>query len=278
MILVSGSNSIQLDPLTLTELERKILRQKQQSSIIYRYPSTDALEFELKMRLHIVEAAKALYASRVDFATFANSRSNEQYWTRTDNGGFQLKSGVLPSVGINDIFINGHLYGFECAGAIIIMLYKAVLDTVGDAVFNTYFPNLYLRDWQHDRDLQLITTYNKDEAYAGDVLYFKNPGHDKDTPEWQGENVIMLDDNLYFGHGIGIESGQDIIAALNRMREPGSTISAYLQDLVVSPDFEYLRQLSAPRIPSEEARYGSGQTPIVVSVGSSTVIYKHVDL
>ncbi|CAM4378361.1 protein-glutamine gamma-glutamyltransferase [Paenibacillus alkaliterrae] len=243
MILVAGNTNFQLNPLILTELERKILRDKQRSPVVYRFPSADALEFELKMRLHIVEAAKAMYASGVSFATFATSRCNEQYWIRTENGGFQLRPGVPPSVGINDIYVNGEMYAFECAVAIIIMLYKAVLDTVGTAVFNRYFQNLFLRDWQYDRDLRLITTHNKYEVYPGDVLYFKNPDHDRETPEWQGENVIVLDDNLYFGHGIGIGSGQDMIAALNRMRRPGSRVSAYLENLVVFPDFEALRRL-----------------------------------
>jgi protein-glutamine gamma-glutamyltransferase len=243
VILIAGSPSIQLNPLTTTELERKIVRAKQSSPVVYRYPSTEALEFELKTRLHIVEAAKALYASGVSFATFATSRCNERYWIRTDDGGFQLRPGVPPSVGINDIFENGELYAFECAGAIVIVLYKAILETVGEAVFNRHFQDLFLRDWQYDRDLNLVTSNNKNEAYPGDVLYFKNPDHDPSRPEWQGENVVMLDQDLYFGHGIGIESGEDIIAALNRMRRPGSTQSAYLQDLVVYPDFEALRRL-----------------------------------
>lgn len=272
MILVSGTNTFELNPLTLSELERRILQAKQRSQVVYRYPSVEALEFEMKMRTHIVEAAKALYAGGANFATFAGSKCNEEYWIRTENGGFQLRGGVLPSVGINDIFENGHLYGFECAGAIIIILYKAVLDTVGEAVFNAYFQNLFLRDWQYDRDLSLITTYDKNEAYPGDVLYFKNPEHDPETPEWQGENVVMLDDNLYFGHGIGIESGQDIIAALNRMRTPESTISAYLQDLVVHPDFEYLRSLSVQDNGQEVNRtnefYG-----IAAKVGEGTFLF-----
>ncbi|WP_424768501.1 protein-glutamine gamma-glutamyltransferase [Paenibacillus sp. sgz302251] len=244
MILVAGSQTFQLSPLMLSELERRILLDKQRSTAVYRYPTVDALVFELKMRTHIVEAAKAMYASGVSFAAFSNSRANERYWMVTDNGGFQLRSGVQPSVAINDIFENGQLYAFECAGAIIIILYKAVLDTIGDNVFNRNFQNLFLRDWQTDRDLRLNMTYNIDEAYPGDVLYFKNPQHDRDTPEWQGENVVMLDKNLYFGHGIGIESGEGTIAALNRMREPGSTISAFLQDTVLMPDFEGLRRLS----------------------------------
>lgn len=244
MIEILGGSLAQLNPRMLSDLEKKIVQRKQNSPVLYRYPSLDALLFELKMRTHIVEAAKAMYASGVSFASFETSRCNERYWIRTRNGGFQLRPGVPPSVGINDIFENGHLYAFECAGAIIIMLYKAVLETIGEQAFNYYFQNLYLRDWQYDKDLQLITTFNLNETYPGDVLYFTNPDHDPSTPEWQGENVIMLDDNLYFGHGIGMGTGQDIIAALNRARRPGSRISAYLQGLVVTPNFEAVRRLT----------------------------------
>lgn len=235
---------MQIPRRMLTELEWKILRRKMNSPVMYRYPSLDALIFELKLRSNIVDAAKAMYASGVSFATFSNSRCNERYWIRTPNGGFLLRPGVPPSVGVNDIFENGHLYAFECAGAIIIMLYKAVLETIGDAAFNRHFQNLFLRDWQTDRDLRLITSYDLSETYPGDVLYFKNPDHDPSTPEWQGENVIMLDDNLFFGHGIGIGTAQEMIAQLNRARRPGSMVSAYLQNLVLRPDFEGVRMLT----------------------------------
>lgn len=246
MIVIADNSASQYDPRMLSRLEQRMLRQKQNSPQTYIYPTLDALIFELKMRTHTVEAAKAMYASDISFATFSNSRCNERYWIRTPNGGFLLRPGVLPSVAINDIFANGHLYAFECAGAIIIMLYKAVLDTIGDAAFNYYFQNLFLRDWQYDRDMRLITTYNLAETYPGDVLYFKNPDHDPRTPEWQGENVIKLDDNLFFGHGIGIGPAQEFIQALNRGRRPGSQQSAYLQNLVLTPDFESIRRLTFP--------------------------------
>jgi protein-glutamine gamma-glutamyltransferase len=151
---------------------------------------------------------------------------------------------VPPSVAVADIYENGHLYAFECAGAIIILLYKAVLDAIGPAAFDRHFQNLFLRDWQYDRDMRLITTYNLNEVYHGDVLYFKNPDHDPRTPEWQGENVVVLDDNLYFGHGIGIGTGQEIIDQLNRARRPFSMVSAYLDNLVLTPDFEAIRLLA----------------------------------
>ncbi len=244
IVILDGSNSGQLNPRMLSDLEKKILRKKERTPFVYQYRSLDALLFELKMRTHIVEAAKALYASGVGFATFSQSRCNERYWIRTSNGGFQLRPGVRPSVAISDIFENGHLYAFECAGAIIIMLYKAVLETIGERAFDYYFQNLFLRDWQYDKDLRLLTSNNLNEIYPGDVLYFQNPDYNPSTPEWQGENVIMLDDNLFFGHGIGIGTSEDIIAGLNRARRPGSQTSAFLQNLVLTPDFEAVRMLS----------------------------------
>ncbi|MFX3635823.1 MAG: protein-glutamine gamma-glutamyltransferase [Candidatus Pristimantibacillus sp.] len=246
--MISGSDVGQINQMALSEQERSILQSKQNSPIVYRYDSAEALRFELAMRASIVNAAKAMQASEVRFETFENSKCNERYWTRTSTGGFQLKNGMSPSDAINDIFINGNLYGFECATAIVIIWYKAVLDMIGKAAFDAYFTKLYLRDWNHDSDLWLISTNDNKEIFQGDVLYFKNPDHDPETPEWQGENVVLLADNLFFGHGIGIETGEDIIAALNKARFPGARRSAYLSDLVVFPNFEYIRRLSTTRI------------------------------
>jgi protein-glutamine gamma-glutamyltransferase len=243
IVITDGSNPGAIPPRLLTMLERKTLTRKMASPMLYSYPSLDSLIFELKMRSHIVEAAKAMYASGVSFASFSNSRSNEQYWIRTPQGGFLLRPNVLPSDAVNDIFENGHLYAFECAGAIIIILYKAVLDAIGEAAFNRHFRNLYLISWETDHDLRLNATYNLNETYHGDTMYFKNPDYDRSTPEWQGENAIKLDDNLFFGHGIGIGSAGEMIEKLNRARMPGSMTSAYLDNLIITPDFEFVRQL-----------------------------------
>lgn len=243
MIVILDGSSVQLPPQLLTELEKNILRRKRNSPVVYRYRTLNSLIFELKMRTNIVEAAKALYKSGVSFGTFSQSRANERYWIRTPNGGFLLRQGIPPSVAVRDIFEEGHHYAFECAGAIIIMLYKGLLETIGDAAFNRHFQNLFLRDWQMDRDLRLMASYDLNETYPGDVLYFRNPDHHPSTPEWQGENVIKLDDNLYFGHGIGIGTGQEMIAQLNRARRPGSTLSAFLDNLIIRPDFEAARLL-----------------------------------
>jgi len=243
MILINGANVAAMDTSSLTELERTIIQMKQQSHTIYAYPSLDALLFELKLRSNIVKTAYALHDSDAGFATFENSKANPDFWTRLDNGGFKQKPNVQASDAINDIFVNSDLYRFECATAMVIILYKAVLDTIGERAFNTYFNQLLLYDWNVDQDLKIITVRDKNEAYPGDVLYFKNPDHDPKTPEWQGENAIMLGNDHYFGHGIGIRTAEQMIADLNKRRKPGSTTSAYLLDQVEHPDFEQVRSM-----------------------------------
>jgi len=247
MIRIPGIDMESLDTSALSETERRILSQKASSPVVYRYRSPEAFLFELKMRSRIVAAAYAMNASGADFQTFETTRGNGRYWTRTEAGGLRLNEGATPSDAIKDIFVNGRLYGFECATAMVVILYKAALDAMGEDAFNAYFRNLLLYDWQYDNDLNLISSSDLSEAYPGDVLYFRNPDHDPDKPEWQGENVIKLADDLYFGHGIGIGSGQDMIRALNRTRRPGSTVSAFLDDQVDHPDFEHLLALASPR-------------------------------
>jgi protein-glutamine gamma-glutamyltransferase len=272
MILISNSDAGQINTFTLSELEKDILRYKEISPVIYQYDSPAALEYELKMRTSIVESAVALNSSGVTFATFNNSRCNEHLWSRSENGGFQLRSGVLPSDGISNIFQHGLFYAFECATAIVILWYKAILDVISTETFNVHFKNLFLRDWHYDSDLRIISTNNKYEAYPGDVLYFKNPDHAPESPEWQGENVVMLAEDVYYGHGIGIGTSEKMISSLNKTRKPGSLISASLTELVSHPDFEYLRKLS-PRGNHLVVQYKQLENSIVARIGTKTYIY-----
>jgi protein-glutamine gamma-glutamyltransferase len=224
--------------------QRHIYEQKQASRTVYSYRTADELWFELTAREHIVEAARGLNQSGVGFATFKTSRCNELLWTLTPDGGFRLKPNVPSSEAVRDIYSNGRMYAFECATAIVIVFYKAVLESIGEPAFNYWFSNLYIRDWQYDSDLRLIVDKNARESFLGDVLYFKNPEFNPDTPQWQGENVVKLSDDMYYGHGIGIGSASMIIASLNENRRRGAVQSAYLMDEVVYPDFIGLYALS----------------------------------
>lgn len=274
MILIPGSDTEQIRRLPQSELERNILQKKEKSSVVYRYDSPEALKFELNLRSRIVESARALHDSGVKFATFDDSRCNEQFWYRTANGGFRLKNGILPSQGINDIFENGNLYAFECSAAMVIVLYKAVLDMIGNSAFNMYFQDLFLWDWNYHSNLRLISKHNIQEAYPGDVLYFENPDYVPATPEWQGENVIMLGKGLYYGHGIGIRTAKEMIYTLNKKRKPGSTTSAFLSELVLYPDFEYIRRLSSGRKGPGSQHENIGNL-IIARVGINTYIYRN---
>jgi protein-glutamine gamma-glutamyltransferase len=245
VITVSGMNSI--DPSLFSGIERAIFMKKDQSPIVYRYESLTQLRFELNLRIKILEASNGLLRSKAAFASSKKSRCNTIFWNLTTFGGFALKRGILPSTAIRDIFTNGALYAFECSTAIIIVLYKAVLDSIGEFRFNQYFADLLLWYWVHDKDLRFITINNSRESYPGDILYFNNPDFNPDTPEWRGENVVKFDENLYYGHGIGIINAEGIIARLNKLRKPNSTRSAYLLEQASYPDFKYLFHIAAGR-------------------------------
>jgi protein-glutamine gamma-glutamyltransferase len=215
--------------------------------VSFYHQSPEVLEFERGMRAGIMAAARALNVSGADFAAFEESRCNMQIWHRARNGGFQLRRDVPPSVAIIDFYRNGHLYAYECAAAMVIVLYKATLDTIGERAFNTHFRDIFIRNWNLHSNMKVITTYFKNGMPPGDIVYFRNPDYSPDNVEWQGENAVMLAENLYYAHGIGIATSAQIIEHLNQERIPGSRRSAFLTNQALHPDFEYLRRLSLSR-------------------------------
>ncbi len=236
-----------LDPVHIMEqyppnsIQRDILDVLTSSNKVYQYRSEDQLKFELDLRDSIVKSSIALYKSRLAFRTFKKSRCNPEYWERTEEGGFLLKKAATPSKAIKDIYINTPLYGTECATAIVIIYYKAILNIYPEELFNTLFNEIYLMNWQHlDPTLGIRRYDDLNDYLPGDCRYFKNPDVDPVTPEWQGENVIYLGDGKYFGHGIGIGDAKKIIFILNKSRINGSKTSAYLIDAATRPNFKSL--------------------------------------
>jgi protein-glutamine gamma-glutamyltransferase len=233
-------------------IERTVLKKMSSGADRYNYDSLDALRFELQLRKEIVRAAKELYASGFAFEIFRESRANQDYWIRHQDGGFELKRGVRPSNAIRDIFINGSDYGTECATAIPIIYYKALLEVFGEAAFDRLFDDIYLMNWHRlSRELRSSGVMQRVQDHLpGDRRYFTNPDVDPKTPEWQGENVIDLGDGRYYGHGIGIHRAEAIIAALNENRRAGADREAYLMDTAGRPDFKYLSGLYQRTVPA----------------------------
>ncbi len=221
-------------------IERKSIEKLNGSSTEYEYSSFEQLKFEMNMRVNIIKASKDLFKSRMAFRVFRQTICNESYWNRTNDGGFELKEGVKPSEAIKDIFINGSKYGTECATAIVIIYYKALVSIYPEELFNGMFPKIKLMDWYYDRDLGVDYYKNITDYLPGDCRYFKNPQVDPKTPQWQGENAIDLGDGNYYGHGIGIRNAEGILNHLNSKRRSGATEEAVLLESATRPDFKYL--------------------------------------
>ena len=245
MILINNKlfTTNQLTSSTLTAEEIEMIERMSRYQEIYSFFSIDHFHFVLHLRQSIIQASRLLYSSKARFSTFKNARCNQTYWNLTQQGGFKLKTGVIPSEAIQDIFENGSKYSFECATAIVILFYKAVLDSINLDQFNRIYQGIYLRDWQSDEDLPIFSKQGNDYL-PGDCLYFNNPEFDPNQSQWRGENAIDLGNGLYYGHGIGIKTAEAIIEALNKRRKPNSTESAYLLSQVTRIDNRYLYQFA----------------------------------
>lgn len=227
------------------DIKRDIVKALNDSEKTINYDSMDQLKFEIDLRSNTVSAARQLDKSRFSFEVFRKSKANEKYWTRTDEGGFRLNEGVKPSEAIRDIYNHGSKYANECATAMVIVYYKAILDTISEERFNKMFPNIYLMNWYPlDWKLGVESFYSGNDNIPGDTRYFKNPDVDPSTPEWQGENTIYLGKGLYYGHGIGIRNADEVIRALNKRRIRDSTVSAYLLDESNRLGYKLLHKLS----------------------------------
>ncbi|MGH4124377.1 MAG: protein-glutamine gamma-glutamyltransferase [Clostridium sp.] len=227
------------------DIEIDIITKMSLSKDLYEYNSLNGLQFELKLRNNIVIAAKKLNESYMTFTTFRKSMCNLYYWDRTDEGGFILKKGITPSAAINDISINSSKYGTECATAMIIIYYQALLNIFPEKYFNELFPKIQLMNWHYIDDLLEDAGYleKRSDYLPGDRRYFVNPDVNPLKPEWQGENVIDLGNELYFGHGIGIGNAEEIIIELNKFRIKEAKSSAYLLDSAARLDFKSLADI-----------------------------------
>lgn len=235
MIVISGNivkSDIFIDEYKPDSIQRDILTIINSSQERYEYDSLNQLQFELKLRENIINAAKKLNDGDMSFKIFTKSICNLDFWDRTDQGGFILKSGVTPSAAINDISENSSKYGTECATAIIIIYYLALLNIYPAKLFDKLFPQIHLMNYHYINNIIKDAGYIKKRSdyFPGDRRYFVNPDVNPLKPEWQGENVIDLGKEIYFGHGLGIGNADEIISELNKFRIEGSEKAAYLLD------------------------------------------------
>lgn len=245
MIVIAGN------PFDITDLlseyssrsvEYEVLKKLADSSAEYRYDNIEQLKFELALRKETVEAAIKLAGSGFRFAVFHDSEGNEDFWDRTENGGFKVKDGISPFDAIDDIYQHGRKYATECATAMMIVYYRALSQVLGKDLFDKMFPGIYLMDWyiRHTVLDSIGTPIKVDDKLIGDRGYFNNPDVDPEHPEWQGENVIILPNDKFYGHGVGVTTAERIIDSLNHSRKKDPTEVAYFMDEVSRPDFKLI--------------------------------------
>lgn len=225
--------------------EREMLDIWQNSSQRYNFASLERLEFEIKLRREIIDAAEALYRSGLRFDVFRESKVNPAFWLRKNDGGWYLKPGVKASDAIRDIYENGRKYGTECATAMQIVYYKALLEIFPEETFNRMFKEIELMNWNRIHPILRDVGQLRRAAdhLPGDRLYIKNPDVDPETPEWQGENIIDLSGGYYYGHGVGRHKLETFIKSLNQNRRKDAQESAYLMETAARPDFDRLFSL-----------------------------------
>lgn len=176
-----------------------------------------------------------------DFALLKDHRANPDFFELVPHGRrnwgdqavtFKLKPGVKASDAMNDIFNNPDAYGFECATAMIIVYYRAIQEAIGDEDFNRIMGDLRIGPWDYEGDLAAFQNRYPDSAseklFTGDYTYIKNwdVSDEGKKAGWQGENVIYLGGDQYYGHPFGVASADKIVNYLNGHRNAGSTTSA----------------------------------------------------
>lgn len=276
-MIVMGRSIIHPKLLDDTELffetRKQILESMTSNQEVYTYETLDQLIFDVHLRLHLLLTSIDLLSSGIQFRSFSQSFCNEKFWKRTKQGGFQVEQGVLPSVAINDIFLNGKKYGTECATAIIIIIYKSLLQCYEDQTFNRLFSNLLLFTWDYDKNLKLITKTDG-TMIQGDIAYFKNPQVNPLTIEWQGENTIYLGDDFHYGHGVGMSTSDQVINTLNLRRKPNAILTAYLTNFITRVDTAQMSIYASPsKIKSKIQFTPIRENIIIATAGHTTTVY-----
>lgn len=167
------------------------------------------------------------------------------FWERKGIG-IKVKEGVDRADAIEDIFIckpAEEVYSMECLTAIYTIQYRAVLHALeelyvdGRDRFNQMYKEIILHaDLNEERepgeegvDYTRVITYwfsSKDSAsIKGDFRYIISPKVDPEELEWQGENIIQMENDfsygaLVYGHPMGKRTVQEVIDALEKYASP----------------------------------------------------------
>lgn len=192
----------------------------------------------------MTSACEDMGRARHAFALLDDQSFSRTHWQQEGGGTFHVRDGVRPSQALRDVFAHPDAYRFECATALVLVHYKAMLELVGDDDFDRMCPRLRVGPWETDEAFVRHTRSEGDSAVeaseerrrhfrAGDYGYIKNWDVSEKGARagWQGENVIALGDGRFYGHPFGVTTEDSIVQHLNTHRVEGAARPAGLLDL-----------------------------------------------
>jgi protein-glutamine gamma-glutamyltransferase len=166
---------------------------------------------------------------RMEFRLSAGTHFDRRFF-RPDGRSFLPARGVQATQALDALYARPEGYGFECATAISIVHYYAIRealreDTGDDALFNRRFADMRIGQlgMGADDDLRAARRTLYGDMRIGDHGYFSNPDVSPTARAggWNGENVISLGGDRYFGHPFGVTDSAEIIRHLNGVRRTG---------------------------------------------------------
>jgi protein-glutamine gamma-glutamyltransferase len=165
-------------------------------------------------------------------------RGNVVSATRSFNATFGLPVTPFQGAGsaeVDRFFGSGSVPQCDCTAAAYIVLAKGLLDTIGA----TDFDALGYRSQAYPiKRRQPITTA---QMKLGDWTYFKNYSDYLQVAggAWQGENVIKVGSDQYWGHGGGVRSQSDWYSLLQGYynSESGRNRTGPIPGFTGHPDF-----------------------------------------
>lgn len=191
-------------------------------------------------QFQLTHVATRLSQKKPGFAIANQQRFNPAFWRRLPKpapglppgtrtsitpGTFDVKPGVSPSSALFDLYQYPSQYAFDCATAVIVVQYLAILGALGASQFDKKFPQIAAGPWVFGPTMHLFlqlrgahdVNIKGDESQfnRGDVAYFNNPGvASEHAAAFSGENAIFLGEGEYYAHPFGITTATNIIYEL----------------------------------------------------------------
>jgi hypothetical protein len=195
-----------------------------------RVPLGRGLARRILLQVGMVLATRGLVdengAVRLEFSLLPQTHFDDRYF-RPDGRSVILRAGVRASQALDALYRDAEAYGMAGATAISVIHYQAIRwayhhVTGSDELFDRQFRDMRIGQlgMGTENDLRAARENVGGEIQIGDHGYFSTPDVDPVARlgGWNGENVIHLGGDAYFGHPFGISDARTIVSHLEAVR------------------------------------------------------------